>query len=86
MTKTLELPAPVYDALIEAAQVSGLTPADWIVENLLEPEKTYTDEERKSAFDRLLSHTFDMGKPLGTDNEAIDADLAREYGDSHEPS
>ncbi|QDU31239.1 hypothetical protein ETAA8_63920 [Anatilimnocola aggregata] len=28
--------------------------------------------------------TFDLGCPVGTDNEQIDADLAREYGSTHE--
>lgn len=30
--------------------------------------------------------TFDLGHPVGTDNEQIDADLAREYGSTHEES
>lgn len=29
---------------------------------------------------------FRVGHPHGADNELIDADLAREYGDNHEPS
>ena len=45
-----------------------------------------TEEERAAAVDRLLSHAVELGYPLDLDNERIDADLAREYGDSHEPS
>ena len=31
-----------------------------------------------------LFGSVDLGYPTGIDNESIDADLAREYGDSHE--
>ena len=86
MTRTLELPEAVYDAVIEAARRRGLAPADWIAAKLPRPKAVATEEERKAAMERLLSHTFSLGRPTGTDNEAIDADLAREYGDSHEPS
>ena len=34
MSKILELPDPVYDALEDAASASGLSPAGWIAANL----------------------------------------------------
>ncbi len=167
MSRTIELPEPVYDGLVAAARAGGITPADWIAAKLPRPtpspprvmtdeerraareqlrqdiaslgrstgtgvgqnaappravtdeerraareqlwqhvvslgsptgtdarqttspgRQDLTDEERRSALSRLLSHagSIDMGRPTGTDNEQIDADLAREYGDSHEGS
>lgn len=38
-----------------------------------------------TEFDKLFG-SIDMGKPLGTNNEEIDRDLAREYGDPHTPT
>jgi predicted DNA-binding antitoxin AbrB/MazE fold protein len=46
-----------------------------------------TTAEPAADLARLLAHAgaVDMGKPTGAGNESIDADLAREYGASHEP-
>jgi len=33
---------------------------------------------------RELFGSIDLGYPTGADNESIDADLAREYGNNHE--
>jgi hypothetical protein len=35
---------------------------------------------------RQFAGTVSLGYPTGIDNEQIDADLAREYLDPHEPS
>jgi hypothetical protein len=42
--------------------------------------------ERRTARDRLLKHAgaIDTGDPNSSDNERIDADLAREYQSTHE--
>src|SRR5579862_8287360 len=37
MTQTVELPETVWLALQQAAQTSGLTPAEWIAQHLLRP-------------------------------------------------
>jgi len=42
-----------------------------------------TDEEIAAADAALDECLVSMGGPLGADNEQIDADLAREYGDDH---
>ena len=91
MSRTLELPDPVYDALVEAAKATGETPVGWITARL--PRATSgngrsqlpmpTDEEIAQAHARLRQHIVDYDRPLGCDNEQIDADLAREYGDDH---
>ncbi len=37
MTRTVELPEPVFAALQDAARASGKTPADWIAAHLQKP-------------------------------------------------
>jgi hypothetical protein len=88
MPCSLELPDCVYSALITAAKSAGKTPAEWIAAHLPnsgggngEPEST--DEELAEADARLEACIFSLGRALGTDNEDIDADLAREFGDDH---
>jgi predicted DNA-binding antitoxin AbrB/MazE fold protein len=41
--------------------------------------------QRTADLARLMAHAgaVDLGRPTGTDNESIDADLAREYSSSH---
>ena len=86
MNQMLELPDPVYQGLLAAARSCGVTPADWIASQLPGPARTEaSDEARRAARERLWSHVVSLGKPTGIDNEGIDADLVREYGDSHEP-
>lgn len=86
MSRMLELPEPIYEGLVEAARAGGTTPADWIAGKLPRAKPPQAEAERRAALDRLFSHTVDLGRPLGTDNEGIDADLAREYLDPHEGS
>jgi hypothetical protein len=53
---------------------------------VLGPPDTRTEEEKRAAteaFNRLIG-SVRSGRPTGADNEQIDADLAREYGDNHE--
>jgi hypothetical protein len=87
--ETLELPETVYEALVRAARESGSTPAEWVAARLPpngasgdgKPEPT--EDEIRAANARLRATIVSYGSPIGTDNEAIDADLAREYGDDH---
>jgi hypothetical protein len=83
MSRTLELPDVLYDALIEAAQADGVTPVDWIAEHLPLPPPRPTPAERQAAHARLRQHIVALGHATGIDNESIDADLARAYGDDH---
>ena len=54
----------------------------------VEPAMTCAVSSTKCTADlaRILAHAgaVDLGRPTGADNENIDADLAREYGSSHE--
>lgn len=45
-----------------------------------------SDAERKAARERFERHfgAVNLGHPTGADNESIDADLRRSYGESHE--
>lgn len=132
-TLTLELPDEVYEALEQAAQMTGKPPAEWITAHLPQllpsdeaqeirlairkakektiewmaakqgitkeeaaaqwrarygpkPPPQLTVEERRAARDHLRRHigALNSGDPRAADNERIDADLAREYGSTHE--
>jgi hypothetical protein len=89
MSRMLELPEPIYEALVEVAKASGVAPADWIASRLphgVIPIPPRSDRNQAPTLERLLRHAgaVDLGYPTGTDNEAIDAEIAREYGDTHE--
>ena len=47
-----------------------------------------TEAEKRAARERFERHfgEIDLGNATGVDNEQIDADLAREYADTHEES
>lgn len=87
MSRTLELPEPVYDRLLKAASQSGVTPADWIAERLPSSAPALTSEEaRASALERLQRCAVSSGMRRGGDNDRIDTDLVREYEDRHTPT
>jgi hypothetical protein len=81
---TLELPDEVFQPLAEAAQHAGQSLEQWATDQL----RSRAASSRKQAADlaRILIHAgaVDLGQPSGADNEKVDADLAREYGASHE--
>jgi hypothetical protein len=81
---TLELGDDVYQPLAQAAQQAGQSLEEWATEQL----RSCAASSARQAADlaRLLAHAgaVDLGRPTGTDNEGIDADLAREYGSPHE--
>jgi hypothetical protein len=80
----LELPDEVFQPLAQAAQHTGQSLEQWATDQLRSCAVSYTKQAADLA--RLLVHAgaADLGKPTGADNESIDADLAREYGSSHE--
>lgn len=87
MSRSLELPEGIYNAVIAVCRAQGVEPAEWVASHLPSPSRRNVSEaERMAARELLSSHTFSLGHPTGTDNEQIDADLAREYADTHEPS
>ncbi len=80
---TLELPEDVYQPVKRAAEQSGQTPEEWALARL---RAAAPSDDQIAALERLLRHAgaVDLGKPTGIDNVQIDADLANEYGDTHE--
>jgi hypothetical protein len=87
---TLQLPEKVFESVQRAATAAGKTPAEWIVGQMLHhlPDADFlakqlmTEEQKREAHERLRSMFgfFHSGDPHGSDNDKIDADLAREYG------
>lgn len=79
-----------WAALCRAAAAAGTTPeglAEEAIQGRLgtpaEAATPATDAD--DPFERLFGNV-DLGYPTGSDNESIDADLAREYARDHEES
>jgi hypothetical protein len=88
MSKSVELPESVYTDLVRAANANGTTPVGWLQEHLpknggVGKTDGVSDEELAAADAALDECLISLGHALGTDNEQIDADLARAYGDDH---
>ncbi|MSQ92930.1 MAG: hypothetical protein EXR98_00060 [Gemmataceae bacterium] len=90
---SLELSDKVYATIRQQAETAGTSPAQVVVAALEErfngnttKADPRTEAEKQAARDRFECHfgAVNLGYPTGTDNEAIDADLAREYADNHE--
>jgi hypothetical protein len=81
---TLELPDEIFQPLARAAAQAGQSLEQWATVQL---QTCAASADRQAAdLARLLQHAgaVDLGQPTGANNERIDADLAREYGSSHE--
>jgi hypothetical protein len=88
-TITITLPDEIYQPLVEAALKQGRTPEELAAEKLArtlpkhKPMNTETAREAEERFARWIG-SVSLGYPTGADNESIDADLAREYANTHE--
>ena len=51
MSRALELPEPLYDALLQAAAANGTTPQEWIAAHLPPPSAEVPPEVAKSLAD-----------------------------------
>ena len=80
----LELPEDVYERLQRVAKVAGQSPEDWAKKRLKLDKLSESEKEAKRGKVRRHFGAVDLGYPTGTDNEKIDADLAKEYADTHE--
>src|SRR5438552_3856572 len=84
-TRTLKLPEPVYEALQAAARAEGLTPADWLAAQLLQPATEnggiLTEANATDADAWLEECIVTAPQAVGAQNERIDADLARAYAE-----
>jgi hypothetical protein len=83
----IHLSEHAFELLSEQALAAGKTPAELAASVV---EKAYGDMKAKSPdaessrveFERCFG-TVDLGHPVGLDNHAIDAELAREYGNAN---
>jgi predicted transcriptional regulator len=95
---TVHLSDAVYTALEMRARAAAQSPAE-VAAVALEQEfgvpgakrcndDLRTEAEKQAARERFERHfgAVNLGHATGADNESIDADLARAYGDNHEES
>lgn len=95
-TLILELSDEIYTIIQHQAEVAGTSPAHWLATTL---ERQYSRvqtwqsaptqrpaAEQQAARERFERHfgEVDRAEATGADNEQLDADLAREYADTHE--
>jgi hypothetical protein len=84
------LPKELYQVLQQEAARLGRPLDDVIAEyratHAPKPRPELTEEALQAARERFERHfgAVNLGHPTGADNESIDADLAREYGDTHQ--
>lgn len=88
-TIKVKLTGAAYAALQRQAQAAGATPSDeaacWL-EAHFGAVSPHGETQQRAARERFERHfgEIDLGHPTGTDNQSIDADLAREYLSSHQ--
>jgi predicted lipid carrier protein YhbT len=88
---TLKLNDRVFAAIQQQAKNIGIAPES-LAEKLLEQKFSQifrhllTDAEKESRRARFERHfgAIDLGFSIDLDNESIDADLAKEYSNTHE--
>jgi hypothetical protein len=89
-TLTFEIMDEIYAVLEQQAEREGrpveAVALEWLARHASKPRPKLSDEERRAARERLMRHAgaASLGYPTGADNESIDRDLAREYGNTHE--
>src|SRR4051812_13000568 len=89
-TLTFQGSDELYAACEQVAARTGRTTEALVLEYLAKhapkPRPQLSEEERQAAHKRLMSHAgaVNSGDPHSADNDRIDADLAREYGNAHE--
>ena len=95
-TLILELSDEVYTTIQRQAESAGTSPAHWLATTLEQQygprhvwqraRRPRTAAEQHAARVRFEQHfgEVDCSDAVGADNEKIDADLAREYGETHE--
>jgi hypothetical protein len=89
-TLTFEIQDEIYEAAQQMATKYGRTTEEmileWLARHRPKPRPPLSEEELEAARERLRRHAgaASLSHPTGADNESIDADLAREYGSTHE--
>jgi hypothetical protein len=82
----IQLSEHAFSVLSSEASAAGKTPAELaasIVESIYAGNRIVLPdaEAARARFEKCFG-SIDMGHPIGIENEAIDADLARAYGNS----
>jgi hypothetical protein len=87
---TLEISDEVYADLQRKASAVGISITEWIVtvlsrQGAVPSRAVLSLEQREQARQKFKSHAgaIGLGYATGTDNEAIDADLAKAYADEY---
>lgn len=88
---TLELSDHIFTAICQKAETAGIPP-ERLIATLLEQQfgqvfkSLLTEVEKEGARARFEQHFGKLGSgdAAQIDNESIDADLAREYANTHE--
>ena len=86
----IELSEYTFAALSHEASAAGKTPAElaaYVVERNYGGDRA-TSPDAEAARLRFVQcfGSVDLGRPMGIENTAIDADLVREYGASSPPA
>lgn len=92
MTRTLtfEIPEELYRTFEQMAAKYGKSTEqvalEYLAQHAPKPRPKLSEEELREARQKFSRHVgaASFGHPTGADNESIDADLAREYGSTHE--
>ncbi len=87
---TLEISDEVYADLQHKANAVGISITEWIVtvlskQGAVANRVVLSLEQQDQARQKFKSHAgaISLGYATGTDNEAIDADLAKAYADEY---
>jgi N-acetylglucosamine-6-phosphate deacetylase len=87
---TLEISDEVYADLQRKANAVGVSITEWIVTVLSRQGETVarvtlSPEQQEQVRQKFKSHAgaISLGHATGSDNQAIDADLARAYADEY---
>ena len=87
---TLEISDEVYADLQRKASAVGISITEWIVtvlsrQGAVSSRAVVSLEQQNQARQKFKSHAgaISLGYATGTDNEAIDADLAKAYADEY---
>jgi len=90
---TLEVPDDLFQPILQQAREAGKTPEEWALARLRqqlplneEEQCDVSHEDRTASIAELvkLAGSADLGYPTGVENEQIDADLSKEYAETHE--
>lgn len=88
---TLQLSDEIYADFQQKADAAGLPMTEWIITVLNQQNRSLQADspltaQQEEARQRFRNHagSIRLGHPTGSDNESIDADLARAYADEYQ--